>query len=212
MNLIQQIRERFDRVSSARDTFQGRVELLREQKREADEQIESLNTQYENMGSVLDILRKLAMVKEQVLRERLDNVVTRGLQLIFGSGYKSKMEFGIKRGQAVIIPKIVTEVNGIELEADIEDAHGGGLVNIVSVIYQILVLSLVKPAQRRLLFLDEPFANVSEDYLESAAEFVRQLNEKLGIQIVLITHRNQIAEVADKVYEFKLVDGITQCT
>ena len=97
-----------------------------------------------------------------------------------------------------------------QLEADIADAHGGGLVNIVSVIYQILVLSLVKPRQRRVLFLDEPFRNVSEEYLEATAEFVRQLNEKLGIQIVLITHRKQLADIADKAYEFSLENGITK--
>jgi len=212
MGFATEIEKRFESVRSARNEMKGRVKLLQEQKQEADSQIETLTKKYGDMGSVLDVLRKYALVKEQVLRERLDNIVTRGLRLIFGDGYRSKLDFGISRGQAVIRPKIVTEVNGIELEADIADAHGGGLVNIVSVIYQILVLSLVKPRQRRVLFLDEPFRNVSEEYLEATAEFVRQLNEKLGIQIVLITHRKQLAEIADKAYEFSLANGITEVT
>jgi len=207
--LVRQIELKYREAENVLAEMRGRVKLLTEQKEESEKQLRTLNVKYKDMGEVLDSLRVYASLKEQTLREKLDNIVTQGLRLIFGEGYKSKLEFDISRGQAVIKPKIVTEVNGKELEADVADAHGGGLVNIVSVIYQILILSLVKPRQRRVLFLDEPFRNVSEEYLEATAEFIRQLNKKLGIQIVLITHRKQLTEVADKVYEFSLKNGIT---
>lgn len=210
MDFAIDIQERFDRVESARNEMKGRITLLREQKGEVDQQLETYATQYGAMGRVVKALQKYSKAKEQVLREKLDNIVTRGLQLIFGPGYKSRLVFGISRGQATIKSKIVTEINGKEFEADIADAHGGGLVNIVSVIYQILVLSLVKPRQRRILFLDEPFRNVSEEYLEATAEFVRQLNRKLGIQIVLISHRKQMVDIGDVVYDFSLNNGITE--
>lgn len=210
MNFATEIQEKFNSVESARNQMTGKVELLHKQKAESDNMLEDLKAKYSYMESVVNVLKKYSRVKEQVLREKLDNIVTQGLRLIFGDGYKSKLEFSISRGQATIRPKIVTEVNGHELEADIATAHGGGLVNIASVIYQMLVLCLVKPRQRRILFLDEPFRNVSEEYLEPTAEFVRQLKEKLGIQIVLISHRPQMTEIADKVYNFSLHNGVTK--
>ena len=210
MEIVKQISEQFDKIREARNEMQGRIKLLQEQKSNQEKHLIKLKDDYKSLEGTLDILREFAVIKEQVLREKIDNIVTRGLRLIFGEGYRSKLEFGISRGQAVIKPKIISEVNGEELEADIADAHGGGLVNIVSVIYQILVLALIKPKQKQILFLDEPFRNVSEEYLEATGAFLKQLNEKLGIQIVMITHRKNLKDVADTLYEFSLDNGITK--
>jgi len=210
MEMLKQISEQFDRIREARGEMQGRIKLLQEQEENLNKSLDKFTDDYKNLEETLDVLREFAVIKEQVLREKIDNIVTRGLRLIFGEGYQSKLEFGISRGQAVIKPKIVSQVNGEELEADVADAHGGGLVNIISVIYQILVLALIKPKQKQVLFLDEPFRNVSEEYLEATGEFLKQLNQKLGIQIVLVTHRKQITEVADMQYTFSLENGITK--
>ena len=208
--IVEKIKEQFSQVESERSEMKGRVELLREQVDSAKVEIKKLNGEYATQEAVLDVLRKYAAIKEQVLKEKIDKVVTRGLRLIFGDQYRSKLEFGISRGQAVIRPRIVTEINGEELETDIADAHGGGLVNVCAVIYQILILALHRPRKKQILFLDEPFKNLSEEYLEATGEFLKQLNQKLGIQIVLITHRRELHDIADKMYEFSLSDGITQ--
>jgi len=210
MSILNKIEEQLTNAEESRNGLKGRIELLKEQTDNAEDEYLKCIEEYKMIGKVLDILRKYAILKEQILREKIDNIVTKGLRLIFGKDYRSKLEFGISRGQAVIKPRIITMINGEELETDIASAHGGGLVNIVSVLYQILVLSLVRPKQRQVLFLDEPFRNVSEEYLEATGEFLKQLNVKLGIQIILITHRKELLPVADKVYEFSLSNGLTK--
>ena len=210
MSFIAEIKERYISVESARNEMQGRIDLLHEQKDKADERIDAFATKYKHMERVVGVLQKYSKAKEQVLREKLDNIVTKGLRFIFGEGYRSKLEFGINRGQATIKPKIITEIDGKELEAEIADAHGGGLVDVTSFIYRMLVLSLVKPRRRRVLFLDECFKHLSEEYLEPAGMFMKQLSEKLGIQLIIITHKKQLMDIGDVVYEFSNTNGITE--
>lgn len=210
MEILIKIEEQFTIVRECRAEMKGHVDLLTEQKETLEKNLDNAKNDYKVMESVLDVLRQYAVIKEQVLREKIDKIVTKGLQLIFGQGYESKLEFGINRGQAVIKPKIITEVNGEKLEADVAEAHGGGIVNIVAVIYQMIVLALVKPRQKQVLFLDEPFKNVSQEYLEATAEFIKQLNEKLNIQIILITHRKELHGIADELYQFHIENGLTK--
>ena len=210
MSVISKIEEQFTIVETERNEMQGRVKLLKEQAKSSKDEIDYCKKEYKIMERVLNALRKLAILKEQVLREKIDNIITKGLRLIFGEGYKSKLEFGISRGQAVIKPKIITIVNGEELETGIADGHGGGITNVVSVLYQILVLALVRPMQQQIIFLDESFKNLSEEYLEATGEFLKSISQKLNIQIVLISHRKQLHETADCLYEFSISNGITK--
>ena len=206
---VVQIGEQFGRVQRARDEMRGRLELLREQQRQADTTLETETRRYSLMCRSLDMLRAYALLREQVLKTKIDSIVTRGLQVIFGGNYASKLDFGISRGQAVIIPKVVKKIGNVEFEATIKDANGGGIANVCAVIYQMLILSLVRPRQRQVLFLDEPFKNVSMANIDAAGEFLKVLNEKLGIQIVIITHHRQTQEIADRTYEFSINNGET---
>jgi ABC-type molybdenum transport system ATPase subunit/photorepair protein PhrA len=58
---------------------------------------------------------------------------------------------------------------------------------------------LKRPQPRRLLVLDEPFRFVSESYRPRIKAVVENLAEKMGIQILLVTHAPEL--VAGKVVE-----------
>jgi ABC-type lipoprotein export system ATPase subunit len=51
---------------------------------------------------------------------------------------------------------------------------------------------------------------VSDEYTPRLAEFLRELADKTGVQILLVTHQSVFAESADKVYRFsQRADGST---
>ena len=207
---ITHIEDRFHEVEQARSEMKGRVDLLKEQLFDTTNELEQHKDEYKVNERVLDVLKKYSLVKEQVLREKIDNIITRGLRLVFGEGYRSKLEFGISRGQAVTKTKLVTSIGDIEFEADVASAHGGGITNFCAVLYKLLVLALVKPRQRQVLFLDESLKNLSQEYLEPAGRFLKEISEKLGIQLVIITHKKELTEIADRIYEFSNVNGETK--
>lgn len=213
-NRISQLRDQVNSTISALDKSLAIDEgVIKEKKANLDKykkkQVEH-KRRYKILEKTLDVLRMYAKIKEQALREKIDDVVTQGMRLIFGNTYTSKMEFKISRGQAVLIPKIISEFQGEQIETPIEDSRGGGVANVASVIYQILVLSLYEPRQSKILIADEPFRNLSQEHLEAAGEFLKILSEKLNIQIVLVTHRKELEAVADRLYKFSNKDGVTQ--
>jgi DNA repair exonuclease SbcCD ATPase subunit len=56
--------------------------------------------------------------------------------------------------------------------------------------------------------LDEPFKNLSKDLQSKAGEILKLLSQKLGIQIIMITHEQELMEIADKTFEIqKVKDG-----
>jgi DNA repair ATPase RecN len=74
-----------------------------------------------------------------------------------------------------------------------------------------LVVLLLTDGARRFLAMDETFAHVSESYASGVAEFLREVADKAGVQLLLITHSPVYGDYADA--NLRLVlgpDGITQ--
>jgi DNA repair exonuclease SbcCD ATPase subunit len=65
------------------------------------------------------------------------------------------------------------------------------------------------PGSRRVLFLDESFAQLSEEYEPRLAEFLRELVDKTDLQIIMVTHSHAFSDIADQVYRFDLNDAGT---
>jgi len=63
-----------------------------------------------------------------------------------------------------------------------------------------------RPVPRKLLVLDEPFKNINDPTREMhqrAAEMVKEISQRLGIQFIIVTMLPELAEVADKVFMIK---------
>jgi len=68
---------------------------------------------------------------------------------------------------------------------------------------------LLLGANRRLLLLDETFAQLSAGYEPALAEWLGDVAEKAEVQLIMVSHSDAYAEHADTVYRTKLVSGIT---
>jgi DNA repair exonuclease SbcCD ATPase subunit len=60
---------------------------------------------------------------------------------------------------------------------------------------------------RKVIILDEPFKQISEEYRDRAIEFVKKVSEQTGIQIILVTHIAELARNADKVFKVSNESG-----
>jgi DNA repair exonuclease SbcCD ATPase subunit len=65
-------------------------------------------------------------------------------------------------------------------------------------------------SEENILILDETFAHVSDEYLPALGEFLREIVDKTGVQIIMVTHQSQFEEWADLVYRFSQINGKTQ--
>lgn len=156
-----------------------------------------------------DVTQKARLMLESYSEEeqakllgRVEALVSRGLQVIFGEGYGFSIEVGESRGQ------VTTEFRVTVGEAgrDPLESHGGGLVNIVAFVLRLVVVALT-PGLSRTVVLDEPFAQLSGGYLEAVGSFLRELVDATGIQLLLVSHEPEIAAVADVAWRMKRQDG-----
>lgn len=153
----------------------------------------------------LRVFQTLAEIKKEEIKKKIESLVTKGLRTIFErSDYRFEIQMELKRGVMTAKPIMYSKFNGEEFSSEITDGHGGGLVNVVSFLLQVIVLLSFSSKIEKVIFADEPFKNVSREYLSNTSEFVSYLSKISGIQFVLITHKTEFEECADKVFKVSL--------
>jgi DNA repair exonuclease SbcCD ATPase subunit len=131
-----------------------------------------------------DILQHLAQAVQQRAHTKLAEVVSLCLSTVFEDPYEFKIIFERKRGRTEASLRFVR--NG--LEVDPLTASGGGVVDVAAFALRVACLVLHRPRLRRLVVLDEAFRFVSREYQANVRQMLEQLAEKMGLQIVQVTH------------------------
>lgn len=119
------------------------------------------------------------------------------------------IEHRIDRGQPAV--RFVLWLDGVC--GDPIDSFGGGFSNVISIILRILS-TIQHPHLSRVLFLDEPTANLGEATAGNFAQLLAKLCQPissggLGFDILLITHCKTISEYSHRHYEVSLENGKT---
>ena len=69
--------------------------------------------------------------------------------------------------------------------------------DIISLVFKVVFVYLAKGQQT--IVLDESLKFLSKEYLEQASAFLRQMCDKLDMQIILVSHKENLQFSADKV-------------
>jgi len=164
-------------------------------------------------------LEKSAMVLNSIGEERqlkaqstIEELVTRGLQQIFDDSLSFHILQTVKAKVASVEFVVRTTLrDGGVVDTPVMDARGGGLAATIGFLLRVVILLLKNGKDKdNILILDETFAHVSDEYLDGLGEFLRELVDKTGIQIVMVTHQPVFGEYADAVYKFTATDGKTK--
>lgn len=151
----------------------------------------------------LSIIREVGLKTQQQLEVHISDITTLAQEAIFDDPYKVVVEFVQRRNK--------TECD-ITFERDGErinplQASGGGPVDVAAFALRAASWSMQNPRSRNVLILDEPFRYLSVGLLPKAGEMLKQLSEKLDLQIIMVTHEEELAEMADKVFQVLMKRG-----
>ncbi|MHA1809389.1 MAG: hypothetical protein ACTSYH_03650 [Candidatus Heimdallarchaeaceae archaeon] len=152
------------------------------------------------------ILQETAKQTQEQLEYKISELATLALSNIFDDPYEMKLKFEIKRDKTEA--KIVLCQD--ELEINPMDAAGGGVVDILSFSLKLAVWQITKSRTAPILILDEPFRFLSEDLRPMAGNLLKMVSEKLGMQIIMVTHDPNLVESADRVFRVKKENGISE--
>lgn len=154
----------------------------RERRKEAEELL--LRTQ-----DAQEIIQLAAQAIQQKAHERIAGVVSSCLQAVFEDPYEFKILFERKRGRTEATLQFCRR----GLVVDPLTASGGGVVDVAAFALRAACLMLHRPRLSRLMVLDEPFRFVSAEFQPNIRSMLEQLSKDLKLQIVMVTHNEQIA-------------------
>ena len=188
----------------------GRKEAVEQQQAEAKTKAAEAEEAAKVFEEACSVLSKYADAKQDKVRTLVEGLISKGLTEVF----EEPMTFHVRTkavGKRTDTYFTLSSFMGDEeIETDIMSARGGGVAAVTGFLLRVVFILLHKAP--RVLFLDESFAQVSENYEPRLAEFIDTLCTEYGVRIILVTHsQNPVwADYADTVYTSKMVDGETK--
>ena len=189
------------------DRRQGQLRSAEVVVQTLETEIADLSTEVELLGKVLAVFHEMSTSVQERFIVSIERLVSTGLTAVFGTEILFKITPAV-RARAVHLDFSLQNHDGTT--TDLMDARGGGLVSACGVILRIVLVRMLKRRVRQVLFLDEPFAHLSDEYVEPMAELLRRLADELNVQIVLISHHPGFLESADMGYRVELHDGLAK--
>jgi DNA repair exonuclease SbcCD ATPase subunit len=147
----------------------------------------------------------IAKETQEKVKFQLEDIVNMALNAVYGPVYKFGIEFNIKRGNSEASLVLFKNEERID---DPMGSTGGGVCDILSFSLRIALLIISK--NQKVLILDEPLKFISKDVKEDAIEIIKRINADLGIQIICITHDEELIDISDKVFKVSQIDGVSQ--
>ncbi len=189
----------------------GQLALLERQKAEKIEQLSSAKKDIETWQQVQLLFTKASEFARTQLKKRIEETVTAALQAILATdSIEFQIDIRMLSGSPAADWSVVSKYGDLIVAANPEDGRGGGVADIVSLALRLALLELARPKPKGPIFLDEPGKHVSREYLPNMAEFLKQYARKTGRQIIMITHADPLADVADVSYRVTQVNGISE--
>ncbi len=209
------------RIERYRNMLNRELMTLNEAKAERNLVTKQLEEQQQKAGSKLERKKHLAEVQallvntadnaREVGRKRMEKVVTRALQSVFGSDFTFEIEMGDSGGKptARFLVCSVGE-NGEIIKNEPQESRGGGINDIVAFALQVAVLVVYnEPKIQGPIILDEPGKHVSEEYAVKFGEFLEFVSKTFNRQIIMVTHQPHLAATASKTLVSQMIGGKT---
>jgi DNA repair exonuclease SbcCD ATPase subunit len=144
----------------------------------------------EKENLVLEELKKFLLQISANYRENICSLFTSLVTEALTSIFEKDIIFEIKLYSYRNEPAIDIAVIEDGLEVDPQKSCGGGVNDIISLVLKVIFIYLKN--SNRILILDESLKFLSRNYLEQASSFLRDISERMNLQIVLVSHKPEL--------------------
>lgn len=165
------------------------LRVLRERQAIEEKALASAENEVETARSAQEIIQFVAQAVQQKAHERVAKVVSSCLASVFDEPYTFAIEFVRKRGRTEAKLRFTRK----GLTVDPMEASGGGMIDVAAFALRVACLIMHRPRLRQILVCDEPFKFVSVEYRDNLRKMIEKLSTDLGIQLLIVTHIDEIA-------------------
>jgi DNA repair exonuclease SbcCD ATPase subunit len=153
-------------------------------------------------------LQKVAQDTQEQLKIHVEDIVQLALDAIFPDKYTFEIQFNIAYGKTTAELVFISKQSGHIVDPMI--ASGGGVVDVCSFALRLACWTLSRGIDK-VIILDEPFRFLSKNLQERAGTLLKELSNRLDIQIILTTHLDALIDASDKTINVRLdKNGVSQ--
>lgn len=193
--LLQNLENRVNSIGEELSSTKGKCEILTEQINTSENKLNKLKEDKETYTKAVELLTIVQKTTSAKIKAGLENIVTYALRYVFNSDYGFQLEFS-KRGNLSEV-KFNVKTTNCKTYSDPLLSEGGGILDILSLALRIAILELYKPKIEGFVALDEPFKQVSVEYLDNCRKFIKAINQRINRQIIIVTHKEELITNAE---------------
>jgi ABC-type cobalamin/Fe3+-siderophores transport system ATPase subunit len=198
--------KQLDSIKTYISEQQGRRKVFVEEKKKLENKNTVLSNKMDSLLKARSVVQIVAEQTQKKLEYHISNLVSMALASVFPEPYIFQLRFVQKRNKTEA--ELIFSKNGNETD-DILNSGGGGVADIASIALRISLWSIKKT--RPTLILDESLKFLhSPEYQEKASQMLKEVSEKLGLQIIIVSDQQNILEYADKVIKIVNYNGISK--
>jgi len=189
---------------AAYNKLAGKKEILDEQKIEFSKSKASLEKRALAIEKAQVIIQQTAKATQEQLRFHIEDIVRSAMDAVFPDMYDFTLDFEIKRNKTEATLRFTSDGHDI----DIMRQNGGGLVDTAALGLRLATWSLGNSCNT--LILDESLKFLSSDLQPRMGEILKEIGDKLSLQLIFVSHSAALIESADKVFIVKLKDKVSK--
>lgn len=197
-------------INSFIRNIENELIILKNDNKNFQENIDELIKENENRTEdlkyameAIDFIEKAANHERSIVKDKVESVISDALKEIYGSEYSIQFDYSMKRNKTSVDIYLVKHTEDGDIVRK-QDGIGGGVSDVISLPLKLLVLMALNKNDK-ILIADEPGKHM-DDRVDKFGFFLKSVSEKLGVQIIILTHFASMTEFADSVYEVKMMD------
>jgi len=160
---------------------------------------------YLNAEMASDIIYYVAKQTQEGLSYKIENLVTMAFEFVLDDPFEFILKWDIFNNRTQCIP--LFKKGSMEL-SPMKDTEGTAL-DIASLALRAAVWSLPEEPSSPLFILDENFKHVSKGMRDKASLFMKDLCDKLNLQIITATHIKDTIDGSDKIFRIEKSNNIS---
>jgi DNA repair exonuclease SbcCD ATPase subunit len=170
---------------------QGEFDLIQRNLASAKKAVGELKVLLDNILEAQRVIQTVAVTTQSSIVFRINDIVNKVIQAGFPE-YSFELKYEVHRNKSEAVMKFYCDGEPIEILSD-----AGGVVDLASTGLRFALWSLSNTAN--VIILDEALKFVSADLRPRASEILAEICKTLGVQVIMVTHLEEIIENADKV-------------
>ena len=193
--------------------YAAKVEGLRAREEATKKELERAKARKEAIERHIDIVTEANWILGEAInrvqtsfKETIEKLVTSSIKTIYKRDIEFSLEFDQKAQRLECRPVLLEDGEEFDLDGEI----GGGLLDLISFTSKV-VFWKIQSLSRPVFILDEPFRFLGHgSTILAVGKLLKNLSADLGIQFIIVSHEEELAEIADRSFVVNNHNGVSK--